>query len=399
MFIFPHFFNLVFLMSSHTPPSFNSSEMKQSGEEVVLGKRNSKKTKRFQDEVTTIPINTRLRWKAQEKGKNANSTSSSKSQKKKTSSNSTRRKGKKQSLPMKEAKKKIPKGGDEVFTDSEEELKVKVTTSKKNPSSKSKKGKRKRRKKSGDRSSLNNLESHPSRNLKKKEREEQNQKFAKLNKLYGCYANDNERAAKKKLMELMTFLEESTLKQLKDQLKSNRTDVKDEMKSSQTEVKDKFAMICEDFIDGNHPTKILHKSWNEKFVKIMGSISYQPLRRQQMVLNLLTSADLTDDQRVKVFNALETSTIAKLPFLEMTEEFLPSCDPLEFDQDSLMKKADLKLRHNGISKSWNLITSSSTPNHQFTKEEIMEYIDGDEDFDFFDLYKGFYEFDLFSFSF
>ena len=108
-----------------------------------------------------------------------------------------------------------------------------------------------------------------------------------------------------------------------------------------------------------------------------------------MVLNLLTSADLTDDQRAKVFAALETNTIAKLSFLEMTEDLLPSCDPLEFDQDSLMKKADLKLRHNGISKSWNLITSTSTPNHQFTKEEIMEYIDGDEDFNFFDLYNRF----------
>ena len=113
-----------------------------------------------------------------------------------------------------------------------------------------------------------------------------------------------------------------------------------------------------------------------------------------MVMNLLTSADLTDEQRAKVFDALETCTVYKLPFLEMTEEFLPSCDPLEFDTDSLMKKADLKLRHNGISKSWNLITSSSTPNHQFTKEEIMDYIDGDEDFDFFDLYNRFYEFDI-----
>ena len=133
-------------------------------------------------------------------------------------------------------------------------------------------------------------------------------------------------------------------------------------------------MICEEFIDENHPTKILHKSWNEKFVKIMRSISGTTLRRQQMVINLLTSADLTDDQRIKVFNALETITLLKLPFLEMTEDLFPSCNPLEFDSDSLMKKADLKLRHNGISKSWNLITSSSTPQHQFTKEEIIDYI-------------------------
>ena len=130
-------------------------------------------------------------------------------------------------------------------------------------------------------------------------------------------------------------------------MRSKQTEMKDEVKDerelSHTEVRDQFALICEEFIDGNHPTKILHKSWNEQFVNIMGSISDRQLRRQQMVLNLLTSADLTDDQRVKVFNALENCTIAKLPFLEMTEEFLPSCDPLEFDPDSLMKKADLKL--------------------------------------------------------
>jgi len=264
--------------------------------------------------------------------------------------------------------------------------------------------KKTRRKYADDSSSLKYRDSLASRNLKKKEREEQNQKFAMdLNKLRGCYANDSERAAKKKLMELMTFLEESTKSQLdqkrRDEKGSKQTEVKDEMGSKQTEVKDKFAMICEEFIDGNHPTKILHKSWNEKFVKIMGSISGESLRRQQMVLNLLTSADLTDDQRSKVFNALESSTRLKFPFLEMTEDLLPSCDPLEFDQDSLMKKADLKLRHNGISKSWNLITSCSTPNHEFTKEQIMDYIDGDEDFDFFDLYKGFLNLIFFSFSF
>jgi len=168
------------------------------------------------------------------------------------------------------------------------------------------------------------------------------------------------------------------------------------MKSKQIEVEDRFTRICEEFIDGNHPTKILHKSWNEKFVQIMGSISQTSLRRQQMVLNLLTSADLTDDQRSKVFNALETCTMAKLPFLEMTEDLLPSCNPLEFDPDSLMKKADLKLRHNGISKSWNLITSASTLNHQFAKEQIMDYIGGDEDFNFLELYKKFVEFDIFS---
>jgi len=110
-------------------------------------------------------------------------------------------------------------------------------------------------------------------------------------------------------------------------------------------------LICEDFIDGNHPTKILHKNYNEKFVKIMGSISGNSLRRQQMVLNLLTSADLTNDQRAKVFNALETYTLLKCPFLEMTEDLFPSCNPLEFDPDSLMMKADIKLRHNGIRKS------------------------------------------------
>jgi len=127
----------------------------------------------------------------------------------------------------------------------------------------------------------------------------------------------------------------------------------------------------------------------------MGSISDQPLRRQQMVLNLLTSADLTNDQRAKVFDSLETNTVLKLPFLEMTEDLLPSCNPLEFDPDS----TDPKLCHNGISKSWNLITSSSTPQHQFAKEELMDYIGGDEDFDFLELYNRFIEFDNFSFSF
>jgi len=381
-------------MSSHTPPSSNGPAMKQNGE-VVFGKRNRTKTKRFQDELTTIPYDTRRRWKAQEKKKKSNSTSSSKSQKIKTFSKPKRRKGKKQSPTTKEAKKKIPKGEYEVFTDSEE---LKVKSSKVN-SSKSKKVKRKRRKQSDDSSSLNNPGSKASISLKKKQREESKQKTATLNKLRGCFSSENERSEKKKLMDLMTFLEGSTQSQLKerrDDMRSKQTEDKEEMTLNKEEVKDRFAMICEDFIDGNHPTKILHKSWNEQFVQIMGSISYQPLRRQQMVLNLLTSADLTDDQRVKVFNALETNTIRKLPFLEMTEDLLPSCNPLEFDPDSLMKKADLKLRHNGISKSWNLITSSSTPNHQFTKEEIMEYIDGDEDFDFLEIYKGFYEFDNFS---
>jgi len=70
-----------------------------------------------------------------------------------------------------------------------------------------------------------------------------------------------------------------------------------------------------------------------------------------MVLNLLTSADLSNDQREKIFNALETYTFKKSPFLEMIEDLFPSCNPLEFDPDSLMKKADLKLCHNGISKS------------------------------------------------
>jgi len=380
--------------------------MMQNGEGVVLRKstRNKKKTKRFQDEVTTIPESTQTWWNSEEK-KNANSTSSSKSQKKKTTSNSTRGKGKKQSHTTKEAKKMIPKGEYEVLTDSEDEEELKVTTSKvesskKTSSSKSKKKKRKkRRKKSGDISSLKNPESKASKDLKKKQNDESNQKFAaKLNKLRGCYANDNERAGKKKLMELMTFLEGSTASQLREgreKMRSEKGEVKVEMKSNRGEVEDRFVMICEEFIDGNHPTKILHKSWNERFVKIMGSISDRQLRRQQMVMNLLTSADLTDDQRTKVFAALETNTKKKLPFLEMTEDLLPSCDPMEYDPDSLMKKADLKLRHNGISKSWNLITSSSTPIHQFTKEEIMEYIGGDEDFNFFDLYKGFIEFDNF----
>ena len=97
----------------------------------------------------------------------------------------------------------------------------------------------------------------------------------------------------------MTFLEGS----IASQLKENR---RDDMKSKKTELQDNFSMICEDFIDGNHPTKILHKSYNQQFVKIMGSISDQSLRRQQMVLNFLTSADLTDDQREKIFDALET---------------------------------------------------------------------------------------------
>jgi len=77
------------------------------------------------------------------------------------------------------------------------------------------------------------------------------------------------------------------------------------------------------------------------------------------------------------------------------EDLLPSCNPLEFDQDFLMMKADLKLRHNGISKSWNLITSFSSPKHQFTKEQIMEYIDGDEDFDFLELHNRFLNLILF----
>jgi len=396
-------------MSSHTPPSFNCSEMKQNGEGVVLRKkseRNCKPPDRLQG--TSNLVNTNI-WKAQKKKrKKSNSTSSSKSQKIKPSSKTKRRKGMKQSLPTKGAKKKSPMREYEVFTDSEEEEEVKVEpstkTSKKTSSSKSKKKKRKRRKKRGDdSSSLKNLESHPSTDLKKKGKDESNQKFAMdLNKLRGCYANENERSAKKKLMDLMSILEGSTIAQLqkrRDEMRSEKGEVKDEMKSSYTEVQDPFALICEEFIDGNHPTKILHKSWNEKFIKIMGLISGKSLRRQQMVMNLLTSADLTDEQRAKVFDALETCTVYKLPFLEMTEEFLPSCDPLEFDTDSLMKKADLKLRHNGISKSWNLITSSSTPNHEFTKEEIMDYIDGDEDFDFFELYKKFVEFDIFSISF
>jgi len=362
--------------------------MKQNGEEVEFGKRNRTKTKRFQDEVTTIPNNTNLWRKSQKKKrKNANSTSSSKSQKIKTSSKSKRWKGKKPSLPMMEAKKRIPKWGDEVFTDSEEEEELKVTTSKKK-SSNYKKGKRKRgrpkgsRKRSDDSSSLKYRESNASRNLKKKEREVSNKKFVMdLNKLRGCFSSDNERSEKKKLMDLMTFLEGSTCSKLKEE--------RDELDLNRGEIEDKFVRICEEFIDGNHPTKILHKSWNEKFVKIMGSISGTSLRRQQMVLNLLTSADLTDDQRSKVFNALETYTMKKLHFLELTEDLLPSCNPLEFDPDSLMKKADLKLRHNGISKSWNLITSASSPHHQFSKEEIMDYIDGDEGFDFLELYNGF----------
>jgi len=363
--------------------------MKQSGGEVVLGKK-SKRNRNPPDRL-------QQRWKSQKKKrKKSNSTSSSKSQKKKTTSKPNRRKGKKPSLTTKEAKKERPKGGDEVLTDSEDEEELKVELSKKK-SSNSKKVKKRGPKGRGDRSSLKNPYSRASRNLKKKETQGSNQKFAaNLNKLRGCYSSENVRSEKKKLMELMTFLEGSTESQLKAGRKgSNQTEVKDEMKSKQGEVRDNFALICEEFIDGNHPTKILHKSWNEKFVKIMGSISDRPLRRQQMVMNLLTSADLTDDQRIKVFNALETNTQIKLPFLEMTEDLLPSCNPLEFDQDSLMKKADLKLRHNGISKSWNLITSSSTPNHEFTKEQIMDYIDGDEDFDFFEIYKGFLNLILF----
>jgi len=381
-------------MSSHTPPSFNGSEMNQSGEEVVLRKkseRNSKPPDRLQG--TSIPRCTEKSQK--KKKKKSNSTSSSQSQKIKTSSKPNRRKGKKQSLPTKEAKNKRPRGEDEVFTDSEE---LKVTTSKVN-SSKSKKVKRKRGRPKGSKNRCSDISylqypySNASKKLKKKEREVSNQKFAAgLNKLHGCFSSENERSEKKKLMELMTFLEGSSASQLKDEIKSKQIDDKDEVKSNQRELQDNFSLICEQFIDGNHPTKILHKSWNEQFVKIMGSISAQPLRRQQMVMNLLTSADLTDDQRAKVFNALETSTLLKLPFLEMTEDLLPSCDPLEFDPDSLMKKADLKLRHNGISKSWNLISSSSTPQHQFTKEQIMDYIDGDEDFNFLELYNRFYEF-------
>jgi len=354
--------------------------MKQSGEGVVLGKRskrNSKKTKRFQDEFITEPVNTRERRKSQRKKmKKSNSTSSSKFQKIKTASKPSRRKGKKPSHPIRESKKNIPSGEYEVFTDSEE---LKVTTSKVNSS---KKGKKRRRKYAGDRSSLKNPDSKASKDLKKKERKKLNKKFsAKLNKLSGCLSSDSERSAKKKLMELMTLLEGSTVAQLREERKGLK----------KGEIEDKFIMICEEFIDGNHPTKILHKSWNEQFVKIMGSISDQSMRRQQMVMNLLTSADLTDDQRTKVFNTLENCTVSKLPFLQMTEDLLPSCNPLEFDQVSLMKKADLKLRHNGISKSWNLITSSSTPDHEFTKEEIMDYIGGDEAIDFFALHKKFVE--------
>ena len=383
-------------MSSSTPSSSNCSETNQNGEEVELGKRNRKPPDRLQG--TSNPRCNEKRSKAQKKKKKKSiSTSSSKSQKIKTSSNSTRRKAKKQSLPTKEAKKERPRGEYEVLTDSEE---VKVNTSKVE-SSNSKKGKKKRRKKrSGDSSSLKNPDSKASINLNKKKRKESIQKMAAgLNKLYGCYSSEDERAEKKKLMELMSILEGSTQSQLKEErkdMKSEKGEVKDERELSHIEVQDRFALICEEFIDGNHPTKILHKSWNEKFVKIMGSISDQTLRRQQMVMNLLTSADLTDDQRSSVFTALETNTLKKLPFLQMTEDVLPSCNPLEFDPDSLMKKADLKLRHNGISKSWNLITSASTPKHQFTKEEIMDYIDGDEDFNFLELYNGFVEFDIVS---
>jgi len=117
-----------------------------------------------------------------------------------------------------------------------------------------------------DSSSLKNPHSKASINLRKKEREDSNQKVtAKLNKLRGCFSSDYERAAKKNLMDLMTFLEGSTIAQLKErkEMRSKQTEMKDEMKSMQTEVKDKFVMICEEFIDGNHPTKILHKSFNQ----------------------------------------------------------------------------------------------------------------------------------------
>jgi len=187
--------------------------MKQSGE-VVVGKRkstrNRTKPKKFQDEVTTIPINTSIWWKSEEK-KNANSTSSSQSQKINTSSKPKTRKGKKPSLTTMESKNR-PKGGDEVFTDSKEEEELMVKSSNKK-GAKSKKGTKKMKKVSGDSSSLKNPHSKASEDLNKKEREGSKQKMAaKLNKLRGCYANDNERSEKKKLMELMTSLEGSTVK-------------------------------------------------------------------------------------------------------------------------------------------------------------------------------------------
>ena len=203
-------------------------------------------------------------------------------------------------------------------------------------------------KKKPTRSNPSNPNSLPFLNNQKQENKVRKEKIMDVrNKLRNVSRSPHSKHSKAPLMRIVDIFNQANWQETIRELNLNSSPTK-QLNKGDPEVK---RVNLEWMMKDHHPTKILHKRFNNLYCEIMGKLCRSTiitLRILQGVNNLLASADLTTRQRWKILNGLNDNPRDKIRYLSFGEEELPAVEFGDMRQDNLMPK-------------WTIVSDTSTP--------------------------------------